>query len=35
LKLKEDIAVVKPTQLICVPRIYNRMIEAIFSALGG
>ena len=28
-------ALVKPTQLICVPRLYNRMLQGIMDALGG
>ena len=28
-------ALVRPTQLICVPRLYNRMLQGIFESLGG
>ena len=28
-------ALVRPTQLICVPRLYNRILTGIMDALGG
>jgi len=35
LRLKDDIALVRPTQLLSVPRIYNRIVESISNSLGG
>ena len=35
LKIKDDIALVKPTQIISVPTLYNRMLQGIVDALGG
>lgn len=35
LKLKDDIALVKPTQIIAVPRLYNRIVQGICDTFGG